>query len=151
MKQPLKNIISLILLAFYLTGFCGIHFVKHSCFSCNHSEIQLNIGCDYLSDSNEHDCCCESHNHTHDSKESLCSCENCFSCDYDFIYLKTNPTTTLTENSKAPIALEINLFQTYSSNLELIITPKIAKYDFEYPCTYSYKEVFRENICCFIC
>lgn len=109
MKQPIKNMISIVLLVFYLAGFCGIHLLKHSCSTCNHSSIQLTQSNSPKSEQNN--CSCNDHNDAHECSNQTLDCtHNTYCCNYKLIYLKNNPTTTLTKQNKAPHANETILF-----------------------------------------
>jgi uncharacterized lipoprotein YehR (DUF1307 family) len=150
MKRLLQNIIAFILLGFYLTGFCGIHFIKHSCYSCEHSEIHLTIDAD-CSDSVDCHCCCSQHAHNkkHHPEENISHSKLC--CDYDLVYLKTNPNTILSETSKAPLAMETillfsNIFSTYSNTTAFLHK---CSYPDDYPD--DYLQVDRNKLCTFIC
>ncbi|PKQ61584.1 hypothetical protein BZG02_15455 [Labilibaculum filiforme] len=120
MKQTVKNIISIVLLVFYLAGFCGIHLLKHSCSSCNHSTIQLTQNDSPESDQN--DCSCN-HDHAHNCSDITTDCEHdSYCCDYQLIYLKNNPTTTITKQNKAPLANETILFICQSIKLLVLLS-----------------------------
>ncbi len=99
----------MILLVFYLAGFCGIHLLKHSCSSCDHSSIQL--AQTENSDTNyQHYNCCD-HDHSKDhSQEEVDDNQDSICCDYELIYIKNSPTTILTKQNKAPLANENILF-----------------------------------------
>lgn len=150
MKKLLRNIIILILLGFYLTGYCGVHFIKHSCFSCEHSKIHFTVNADCI-DHVDCNCCCSGHDHNkkHHSEASECSSVIC--CDYNLVYLKTDPNTTLVETSKAPIALETLLLftNTLGTISDSIITTIKSGYIDDYPD--DYLQVDRCKLCTFLC
>ncbi|NOU61917.1 hypothetical protein [Marinifilum caeruleilacunae] len=146
----LRNIVTMLLLGFYLTGFCGVHFIKHSCFSCDHSEIHLTADAD-CSDSKDCHCCCNQDDHDKKHHPETADLDSVICCDYDLVYLKTNPNTTITETSKAPLALEtllfvINTLSTYKSSM---VSPSETIYIDDYPDDYI--RVDRNKLCTFIC
>ena len=121
MKQPIKNIISMVLLVFYLAGFCGIHLLKHSCSSCDHSSIQ--IAQNENPETNHQNCTCGEHDHSKDNSQTkIDDKQNSICCDYELIYLKNSPTTILTKQNKAPLANENILFIQPSFNFLAIQT-----------------------------
>ncbi|GAB7087391.1 hypothetical protein JCM15579A_14950 [Marinifilum fragile] len=149
MKKMLRNIITLLLLGFYLIGFCGVHFIKHSCFSCEHSEIHFTVDADCI-DSVDCKCCCDQHDH--DKKHhKISELGSLLCCDYNLVYLKTDPNTTLTETSKAPIVIEtLLLFENAlytASNSNTTITK--SGYVDDYPDDYI--QVDRCKLCTFLC
>jgi hypothetical protein len=148
MKKVLQNIITLVLLVFYLTGFCGVHFIKHSCYSCDHSQIHFTVDAD-CSDDSDCSCCCKEHSHDHSDDKSEFNSKLC--CDYSLVYLKTDPNTTLSEKSKAPTACETLLFVTNTlSTLSdcLTTTHKPGYVDDD---SDDYLDVDREKLCCYLC
>jgi hypothetical protein len=145
MKQPLKNIISIVLLVFYLAGFCGIHFLKHSCSSCDHSEIQLSLN----SDTECSNCTCEEiqhsdENHSYDQDSKLC-------CDFDLVYLKTNPTSIINKGNKAPIASRVDLLTSYIVSIEMLFIPELHTEEFEDYNSDRQRRIKPDVLCCFIC
>ena len=99
----------MILLVFYLAGFCGVHLLKHSCSSCSHSSIQLAQA--ESSETDHQNCTCTEHEHRNgNSQEEIDDQQEKVCCDYELIYLKTCPTTILTKQNKAPLANESILF-----------------------------------------
>jgi hypothetical protein len=109
MKKPFKNIISIVLLGFYLAGFCGIHLLKHQCSCCEQSSIQIAQSSSSLSTENLSECCQDEAIQKDSVPSSNCA-ENSYCCDYEIIYLKSDPETTLSKENKAPIANESILF-----------------------------------------
>ena len=150
MKQPLKNIFSMTLLVFYLTGICGIHFIKHSCFSCNHSDLHITLSADNFAAESEH-CCCESHDHSRESHFESTSNTSQICCDYDFVFLKTNPTTTISKNSKAPNILELNIFVTDNFKFLSFLTPVIPSLEYIDSYPDSSDKIMQDFLCCFLC
>lgn len=109
MKQPIKNIISIVLLVFYLAGFCGIHLLKQTCSSCNHSSNLLTQT--YSSVLEKNDCFCHNHTYSPLNLNQTINDENDTNCcGYQLIYLKNNPTTTIIKQNKAPLVNETVLF-----------------------------------------
>ncbi len=155
MKTPLRKITSLILLGFYLTGFCGIHFVKHSCTSCKHSEIHFNvdISCANHSTSCDDDCacCCCDHSHKKMNHVSNEDCHNSLCCNYDFVYLKTNPYTTINESSKAPLAIETILLFTNTLNTANKSISSLPKFGFFDDSPDDFIIADRSILCSYLC
>ena len=150
MKKMLRNIITLVLLGFYLTGFCGVHFIKHSCFSCEHSEIHFTVDTDCI-DSADCNCCCNHHDHDKKHHPEISDFDSVICCDYDLVYLKTNPNTTLVETSKAPLIIEtLLLFEnTLCTTSNSIATITKCSYIDDYPD--DYMQVDRCKLCTFLC
>ncbi|WP_372751343.1 hypothetical protein [Labilibaculum sp.] len=124
MKKPIKNIIAILLLGFYLAGFCGIHLLSFNCSSCGFSDIQLTQNNFSLSAEKQSECC----NLEQSQKDSLktANCEkNTHCCDSELIYLKNNPKTTLAKENKAPLANESILFITQTIKLLRILAKSI--------------------------
>lgn len=147
MNQPLKNIISIVLLAFYLAGFCGIHLLKHSCTSCEHSSIQLTH--DTASDQECQNCSCEQHAKSC-CDQSIKHEKNNYCCDYELVYLKNNPTTTLTKQSKAPLTNESILFIYQSFKFLALLTESSTTNQIAYH-LHDPSEIDLEMLCTFRC
>lgn len=146
----LRNIITLVLLGFYLTGFCGVHFIKHSCFSCEHSEIHFTVDAD-CNDSTDCNCCCNQHDHDKKHHPEIIDFDSVLCCDYDLVYLKTNPNTTLTETSKAPNVMETVLLatNTFNTKLDPLFVSSNHGYTDDYP--EDYIQVDQCKLCTFLC
>lgn len=133
MKQPIRNIISILLLGFYLAGFCGIHLVKHNCSSCKQTSFQIAQSTSFLSKTNPSECCDDKQIQKDSFQSSNCT-ENSYCCDYELIYLKNNPKTTLAQENKTPVANESILFITQIIKLLRIlaksINPEPTAYNF---------------------
>lgn len=149
MKQPIKNIISIVLLVFYLAGFCGVHFLKHSCSSCNHTSLQIaetgNSEIDH-----QHCNCCKHNSANCNSHEGINSCQDTFCCDYELIYLKNSPTTTLTKQNKAPEANESTLFILPSFNF-LAIQAKTNLKENRKSYLLKHSETNLDLLCTYLC
>ncbi|WP_096432234.1 hypothetical protein [Labilibaculum antarcticum] len=145
MKQPIKNIISIVLLVFYLAGFCGIHLLKHSCSSCDHSEVQVSMN----SDTECSNCPCEESqrsykNHSYDQANKLC-------CDFDLVYLKTNPRSIINKTNNAPSASKFVLLISYAVSIEMLFTPETYAEEFEACNSDRQRRIKPDVLCCFIC
>ncbi|MDM8161907.1 hypothetical protein QUH73_18970 [Labilibaculum sp. K2S] len=145
MKQPIKNIISIVLLVFYLAGFCGIHLLKHSCSSCDHSEVQVLIN----SDTECSNCPCETNhhsdeNHSYDQANNLC-------CDFDLVYLKTNPRSIINKTNKAPNASKLVLLISYAVSIEILFTPEPHAEEFKDYNSNQKRRIKPDVLCCFNC
>ena len=149
MKRPLKNIISIILLVFYLAGFCGIHLVKHSCTACEHSSLQMSYEDD--SESQDNQCCC--HQHQCEKKSDTCNdvMQESLCCDFELISLKTNPTTTIIESRKAPMASELDLLIYNSLNLHPFVLSVPKKQEYHNISFIPPSIAAQEDLCCFLC
>lgn len=149
MKQPIKNIISIVLLVFYLAGFCGIHLLKHSCSTCDYSSIQLTQN--NSSKLEQNNCSCDDNSHAYDCLNHTLDCvHDTYCCDYKLIYLKNNPRTTITKQSKAPLANETILF--ICKSIKLLIVLYEAK-DSEQTTFYllSHSETDLKMLCTYLC
>lgn len=145
MKQPIKNIISIVLLVFYLAGFCGIHFLKHSCSSCDHSEIQISLNSDTKCTS----CNCKeiqhpNENHSFTQTNKLC-------CDFNLVYIKTNPTSIISKTNKAPSASKLVLHTSNAISTEILFTPEPYSEEFETYNSDRQRRIKPAVLCCFIC
>lgn len=144
MKQPIKNIISIVLLVFYFAGFCGIHLIKHSCSSCDHSEVQVSMN----SDTEYSNCPCEKNhhsddNHSYDQTSNLC-------CDFDLVYLKTNPRSIINKSNKAPCASKFVLLISYAVS-DILFTHEPHAEEFEVYNSDRQRRIKPDVLCCFIC
>ena len=149
MKQPIKNIISIVLLVFYLAGFCGVHLLKHSCSSCDHASIQLSQTGSSEIDHQHCTCCKHDHTNIHTTeKVGNNQCTIC--CDYELIYLKNSPTTTLTKQSKAPLAYENILF--IQKNTNFLVFQAVTNFT-EYTKFYLLKhsDTDQDQLCTYLC
>ena len=149
MKQPIKNIISIVLLVFYLAGFCGIHLLKHSCSTCDHSGIQLTQS--NSPESEQNNCSCDNHSHAHKySDQTLDHSHDTYCCDYKLIYLKNNPTTTITKQNRAPLANETILFICQSIKL-LIVLSEARDTEQTVFCLLTHSETDLNMLCTYLC
>lgn len=145
MKQPIKNIISIVLLVFYLAGFCGIHLTKYNCSSCDHSKVQVSMN----SDTECSNCPCEENQHSdkihsYDQANKLC-------CDFDLVYLKTNPRSIINKANKAPSASKLVLFISNELSIETLFTPELHAEEFEACNSDRQRRIEPDVLCCFIC
>ncbi len=145
MLQRIKNIISIVLLVFYLAGFCGIHLLKHSCPTCDYSEMSISIN----SDTSCTNCCCKENKKS--TNTYIVHSDHNVCCDFDLVYLKTNPTTVITKANKAPIASETVLFTSQTINSQIIFAPERYLHEFEDSNSDRNKRIKPEVLCCFIC
>ena len=150
MKKLLQNTISILLLVFYLTGFCGLNLLKHSCFSCDQDDFHVVYDLDKCGDE-MHVCEADSRPHVvslhktppHSNRIS----EPC--CSLELIYLKNFPKTLLKQVVKSPLVSHLYLhtdFQLQIFNnlkneksrrflLDIIDPPKITQ----------------QKLCCYRC
>ncbi len=153
MFQIIRNTVSVVLLSIYLTGFCGIHFIKHSCFSCSYSEnyLALDAQCDGIHNCCSHSCCEHAPNEgfEYNAQENCSNTKLC--CDYDLVYLKTNPTSTLIETPKIPLALETSLFciNSFTARIDTVSSQSLSQFANSYPD--DYLQVKLSKLCTFRC
>ena len=111
MKKLLRNTISILLLVFYLTGFCGLNLLKHSCFACNQDDFHVIYDLDKFADE-IHICKADSHSHciqtNHDSPCAHYGEIPC--CTLELIYLKNSPDTLIEQIVKSPLVSSQDLF-----------------------------------------
>lgn len=151
MKKLLKNTISIILLVFYLAGFCGFNLLKQHCFGCNQNQFHLIYKAE-LENSEKHHCHYDNgqiqkcHQITYSSGlESDC-------CTLEHIYLKNNPTTTIHETCKAPLVFKLDLI----CHTPLLVHPlfTITLRNVGKNLLQSHhppKKPAQETLCCFLC
>ncbi|WP_372645899.1 hypothetical protein, partial [Ancylomarina sp.] len=111
MKKLFRNTISILLLVFYLTGFCGLNLLKHSCVSCHQDDFHVIYDLGKCGDE-MHVCEADPHphvihfhgntSHVHYSSVPCCSLE--------LIYLKNYPKTLLKQVVKSPLISSLDLF-----------------------------------------
>lgn len=109
MKKLVQNTISILLLVFYLTGFCGLNFLKHKCFSCEQESFHIIYNqdkCGSEINANESDSLISHHYGIFSQTEyKLVSC-----CVLKFIYLKHSPKTRINQEVKSPLLPSLDLF-----------------------------------------
>ncbi len=152
MKKLLRNTFSILLLVFYLTGFCGLNLLKHSCFSCNQDDFHVIYDLNNCGDE-MHDCEADKNSHvihfhgnsshTHYKSVSCCASE--------LIYLKSNPTTLINQVVKSPLVSSFDLFLCADLQLHNSIDVR-----FERRADYLQKiidppKLTQEFLCCFRC
>jgi hypothetical protein len=151
MKKTLRNITTLLLLACYLTGFCGFHLVKHSCFSCDSKEFSLHFS-NEKDNSHAHYHCCQKHGNVHCcSEESVDTNDLQFCCDYQLLYFKINPKTLVSKNSKPPMAMQMQLLLSHILSSQSLALLSNDQNHFSDLLFLPYEEPDQENLCCFLC
>ncbi len=139
-------------MVFYLTGFCGLNLLKHSCFACHKSDFHLIYDLDH--GGNEvHHCKADSHPHIihfHDNSTHVHYISDpC--CALELIYLKNNPKSLLKQVVKSPLI----------SSIDLYILPGLQLYNFtdtsentNKDCLYKIIDpppITAQKLCCFRC
>jgi hypothetical protein len=119
--------------------------LKHSCSSCNHSDIQVSI----ISDTDCSNCCSEDHKHLSENDSFESARKIC--CDFDLVYLKTNPTSVINKANKAPIASELALLISHAVSIETLFTPELNLEEFEDYNSDRQRRIKPDVLCCFIC
>lgn len=109
---------SILLLVLYLTGFCGLNLLKHSCFACHQDDYHLIYDLNECGDQ-MHVCdddlrphVIHFHGNSSHAHYKAVSC-----CALQLIYLKNYPKTLIKQVVKSPLVLSFDLFQ--SSYLQL--------------------------------
>lgn len=110
MKKLLRNTISIILLVFYLTGFCGLNLLKHSCLACHQYDFHVIYDLDNCGDEMH---VCESNSVPHrihfheESSHAHYAAIPC--CTLELIYLKNYPKTSLNKVVKSSSISSLDL------------------------------------------
>ena len=150
MKKLFQNTISIVLLVCYLTGFCGLNLLKHSCFVCQESDYHLIY--DLKVDGDEMQGCevdsplissKEESSHAHYNNVSCCSLE--------LIYLKNHPKTILQQAEKSLSPSTLDLFigvDLYLHNFFDVGVEQRA--DYRYKIIDPFK-IAQDFLCCFRC
>ena len=118
MKIVLRNTISILLLVLYLTGFCGLNLLKHSCFACHQDDYHLIYDLNECGDQ-MHVCDADPRPHVihYHGNSSHVHYTGIHCCSLELIYLKNSPKTLIKHAVKSPLVLSLDLFQ--SSYLQL--------------------------------
>ncbi|MFT5749229.1 MAG: hypothetical protein ACI93S_000482 [Ancylomarina sp.] len=152
MKKLFQNTISILLLVFYLTGFCGLNLLKHSCFACQQDDFHLIYDMDNCGDE-MHLCQADSHPHVihfhGNSSHAHIIGEAC--CSLELIYLKNNPKTLVKQVVKSPLVPSLDLFlcpdfqvQTFNDSSQELVTDYLQK-------IIDPPEITQELLCCYRC
>lgn len=152
MKKLIQNTISIILLVFYLTGFCGLNLLKHSCYACHQDDFHLIYDLNNCGDE-VHDCVADSHphvihfhgnsSHTHVIGETCCSLE--------LIYLKNNAKTLVKQVVKSPLISSLDLFICADLQLYGFVNVGIEQSTDYLDNTIDPPEITQESLCCYLC
>ncbi|MDE5421941.1 hypothetical protein L3073_06950 [Ancylomarina sp. DW003] len=152
MRKLFQNIISIILLVFYLTGFCGLNLLKHNCFACHEQDYHLIYDLENSGDE-MHVCEVDSHphliqihknsTHAHIAEAPCCSLE--------LIYLKSYPKTLVKQAMKSPLVSSLDLH--LAPSLQLHNLSDLSK---DIVCDYLQKivdppELTPQRLCCYRC
>ena len=152
MKKLFRNTISILLLVFYLTGFCGLNLLKHSCFSCHQDDFHVIYDLDKFGDE-MHVCEADSQPHLVTSHEdsSHTHYNNAPCCSLELIYLKCYPKTFIQQVEKS----------LYSSSIDLLMYADLQLHNYmdvrvEQRADYLQKiidppEITQELLCCYRC
>lgn len=152
MKKLFQNTISIVLLVFYLTGFCGLNLLKHSCFVCHEQDYHLiyDLGID---DDEMHVCEADSHIHliSSDEDSSCAHYKNVSSCSWELIYLKNYPKTLLEQVEKSLSASSIDLFICADLHLHNFIDLGVEQRADYLQKIIDPPEITQELLCCYRC
>ena len=152
MKKLFRNTISMLLLVFYLTGFCGLNLLKHSCSACHQDDFHLIYDLNNCGDE-MHLCEADPHPHVIHYRGNTAHAhkigEPC--CALELIYLKNYPKTLVKQVVKSPLV----------STLDLFLCADLHFYNFieastEQRADYLQKiidppEITQELLCCYLC
>jgi len=152
MNKLLRNTISILLLVFYLTGFCGLNLLKHSCFACHQDDFYLIYDLDKCGDETH---VCEADSHPHvihfhgNSSHAHYKAVPC--CALELIYLKNYPKTLIKQAAKPPLVPSLDLFLCADLQLHNFIDVSI-----EHRADYLHKiidppEITQDLLCCYRC
>ena len=123
MKKLFRHITALILLVFYLVGFCGFNLIKHQCNSCEITEFHVVYD---IPSQDETIACCSGNSHPfHQASQETATSKRC--CDLDYLYAKINPLTTFTEAKKLAPPISLNLDVAWLSLVETTPTNIVQK------------------------
>lgn len=136
---------------FYLTGFCGLNLLKHSCFTCHQDDFHLI----YDLDKSDAACVCEAHSHSHainfDEEFSYTHYKTTPCCSLELIYLKNEPKTLIKQVVKSPLLSSIDLllfidlqFQNSSDSSRELVADRLQKI-IEPP------SIAQDFLCCYRC
>lgn len=150
MKKLLRNTISLILLVFYLAGFCGFNLVKQHCFVCNQDEVHV-VYKSKLGSSEQHHCSVKNDVTKECSKSSHSIFNRSKCCDLKHIYLKNNPTTTISKVSKAPLVYELSLQICNTMLLKPLFFSITYERENRHHPPIPISTSSQETLCCYLC
>jgi hypothetical protein len=152
MKKLFTNAISIILLVFYLTGFCGLNLLKHSCFACHQDDFHVIYDLDNCGDEMH---VCESNPvlhriHSHEeSAQAHYAAIPC--CTLELIYIKNYPKTPLNQVVKSSLISSLDLH--IASGLQLynfIDASKTVSSDYLQKIV-DPPEISAQKLCCYRC
>ena len=152
MKKLFTNTISIILLVFYLTGFCGLNLLKHSCFACQQDDFHVIYDLDncgdemHVCESNPLPHRIQSHEEASHAHYAAIPC-----CSLELIYLKNYPKTLIQQVEKSTSSLSVDLF--ICAGLQ---PHKYINVSVEQRANYLQKiidppEITQESLCCYRC
>ncbi len=152
MKKLLTNTISIILLVFYLTGFCGLNLLKHSCFACNEADFHVIYDLNNCGDE-MHVCEADSHPHVihfhGNSSHMHYKAVPC--CALELIYVKNYPKTLVKQAVKSPLISSIDLHIASGLQLcNLIDSSKTVSSDYLQKIV-DPPEISIQKLCCYRC
>jgi len=152
MNKLFRNTISMLLLVFYLTGFCGLNLLKHSCQACHQDDFHLIYDLNNCGDE-MHVCEADPHphvihyhgnsNHAHKIGEPCCALE--------LIYLKNNPKTLVKQVVKSPLVSSLDLFLCADVHLSNFIEVGIEQRADYLQKIIDPPEITQESLCCYRC
>jgi len=152
MKKLFRNTISILLLVFYLTGFCGLNLLKLSCNACHQDDFHLIYDLNNCGDE-MHDCEADSHPHIihfhGNASHPHFKVEPC--CALELIYLKNYPKTLVKKVVKSPLISSLDLFlcpdfqvQTFNDSSKELVFNYLQK-------IIDPSEITQELLCCYRC
>lgn len=152
MRKLLRNTISILLLVFYLTGFCGLNLLKHSCFACHQDDFHVIYDLDKFGDE-MHNCDADSHPHLITSHEdsSHTHYKNVPCCSLELIYLKSYPKTFIQQVTKPFSVSSIDLFICADLQLHNYIDVSIEQRADYLQKIIDPPEITQEFLCCYRC
>ncbi len=152
MKKLFRNTISILLLVFYLTGFCGLNLLKHSCYACHEDDFHLIYDLNNSGDE-MHECAADSHphiihfhgnsSHTHFKVVACCSLE--------LIYLKNYPKTLIKQVVKSPLVSSLDLFLCADLHFHNFIDVSIEQRADYFQKIIDPPKITQEFLCCYRC
>ncbi|MCZ4695938.1 hypothetical protein DWB61_14235 [Ancylomarina euxinus] len=152
MKKLFRNTISILLLVFYLTGFCGLNLLKHSCFACHQDDFHLIYDLDNCGDEMH---VCKSDPHPHvihfhgNSSHAHFNSEPC--CALELIYLKNYPKTLVKQVVKSPLVSSLDLFLCVDLHFHNFIDTGNEVNNDDLQKIIDPPEITQELLCCYRC
>lgn len=142
----------MLLLVFYLTGFCGLNLLKHSCFSCDQDDFHVVYDLDKCGDEMH---VCEADSRLHIINLHKNSVQNdhiadpC--CSLELIYLKNNPKTLLKQVVKSPLISNLDLYLDADFQIQTFHVSRNKK-DRDYlQNIIDPPEITLQKLCCYRC